>query len=508
MDDDPSKLPPLVRRMLEPDFYPHPTAGRIDLVQTHISYVLLTGELAYKVKKPVNLGFVDFTTLERRRHFCGEEVRLNCRGAPGIYLQVEPIRGGSGGLRMGGDGPPVEYAVKMRQFPQDGLFSRMLARGRLGPEHIEALARTVAAYHATCPTDDHIAGYGAPDRIGQVTRDNYTYTEKFVGSLQSREQFEQIRAFIDRFLGESRQLLEDRVSTGHVRECHGDLHLGNVCQWAERILLFDCIEFNESFRCTDVVQDAAFGAMDLEAAGRADLSSLLINMYSERTGDWEGLQLLRFYLCRYAYVRALVNSLLLDEPDVAAEAKEVARRRATDYYHLAWAYSRPRRGRLILVSGLSGAGKSTLARHLSQQFVALHIRSDAVRKHLAGILLDQKGEQSLYTPEVTARTYARLLDLGLRLARYGFPVILDAKYDKRDVRREALRRAAADAVPVRILHCVAPRAVLRDRLASRGPDISDAGPELLDHQEREAEPFDATRSARTSPSSIRPGRAH
>lgn len=480
----------LIDWMLEGDFCPHRTSAAITLIQTHISYVLLTGDFAYKIKKPVNLGFLDFSTLQRRKHFCEEEVRLNRRGAPDVYLDVETISQQGDGFCIGGSGAPVEYAVKMRQLPQDGLFSNLLASGQLGPELIQKLAGTIAAYHATAPASAHITQFGMPDRVRKAIDNNYGHTMKFVGGLQTREQFDQTKAFTDRFFAESGQLLTRRVAGNCIRDCHGDLHLGNICLHGDEILLFDCIEFDESFRCVDVIHDAAFAAMDLQASGRADLATLLVNTYAEQTGDWEGLQLLRLYLCGRAYVRAKVNSLRSDDSEASGETRETARKTAADYYRLAWEYSRPQQGQLILVSGLSGSGKSTLARRLAQETGAIHIRSDAVRKHLAGIPLDQKGGDSLYAQPMTDRTYARLLDLGLLLAGRGFTVLLDAKYDRHAPRRQALERARSAALPLRIIHCVAPDHVIRDRLASRSGDISDATVELLDRQRQVFDVFD------------------
>lgn len=485
-----ANLPPVIRRMLERDFYPHPTSDPITLIQTHISYILLTGEFAYKVKKPVNPGFLDFTTLERRHFFCNEELRLNQCGAPSVYLTVEAICQEGGNFRLNGPGRPVEYAVKMRQLPQEGLFSSLLARDRLTSELMERLARTIADSHASAETNPHISNFGMPERVRQIIDGNYVRTRKFVGTLQTRAQLEQTKAFTDEFFRDHLQLLERRVADGHIRECHGDLHLNNVCLWGDKVLLFDCIEFSESLRCVDVVQDAAFAAMDLQALGRADLAALFINTYFERTGDWEGIQLLRLYLCRHAYVRAMVNSLFLNEPEIAPEAAKGARKTAVDYYRLAWEYAQPRQGRVILVSGVSGSGKSTLARQLALRIGTIHLRSDAVRKHLAGVPLDQKGDQNLYSEAMSERTYARLLDLGLLLANAGYVVLLDAKYDRRARRRAAAGRAQAAGVSLRIVHCTAPRRVIHDRLVARAHDISDAGPELLERQEQTFEDFE------------------
>jgi uncharacterized protein len=485
-------LPPLIARMLRRDFYPHATADRIELVQTHISFVLLTGPYAYKVKKAVKLDFLDFGTLERRRHFCQEEVRLNRRGAPGVYHGVVAVTrdDDAGALQLDGTGAAVEHAVKMRQLAQDRLFSNMLVSGRLGVGEVENLARTLAAYHAASRTDERIAQSAVPVRLRRTIDDVYATAARYVGRLQPRQRFEQTRAFTDRFLAESERLLTSRVDGGYVRDCHGDLHLGNICLGdGGEVLLFDCIEFDERLRFLDVMHDAAFTAMDLEARGRPDLTNSFVNAYAERTGDWEGLRVLPLYLCARAYVRAMVHSLLSDEPQASAAETERARRDADGYYRLSHAYTLPRRGGVCLVVGVSGSGKSTVARLLARQTGAVHIRSDAVRKHLALVPLDARGGPALYTDVMTGNTYSRLLELGLALAQSGYRVILDARYHRASARGEAVGRARAAGLPVRIVHCMAARAVLHDRLLHRRGDVSDATAELLEDQLARFEPI-------------------
>lgn len=482
-------LPAVVQQMLAPGFYPHPTDGSITLLQTHISYVLLTGTYAYKLKKPVKLEFLDFRTLDDRRHFLLEEIRLNSRGAPGIYLGVLPISASSTGFHLDDPAAPVEYALKMQQFPQDALFTRLLKQGKVDDRLIDSLARGIAEYHQNSPTDEIISQFGTPERIRGVLNENYRQTERYLGDPQTVEQFEQTRRFTDRFCSSRSSLLQHRVAHGFIRECHGDLHLGNICLWGDRVLFFDCIEFNELFRYIDVMQDAAFAIMDLEASGRGDLAWLLLNIYVERTGDWEGLQVLPLYLTRHAYVRAKVNSLLLEEADVSELAKHEALESARNYYRQAWQYAQARRGRLIVVCGPPGAGKSTVAQYLGKHLRAVYVRSDAVRKHLAGIALDQRGEPAIYNQATTAKTYERLLQLGLLLARDGFTVILDGKYDLRANRCTVIESARAAQIPLQFVFCAAPLQVRRERLLKRRGDISDATAELLDRQEIQFEEF-------------------
>ncbi|MBF2003895.1 MAG: AAA family ATPase [Chlorogloeopsis fritschii C42_A2020_084] len=482
-------IPPLIEQMLQPGFYPHPVQEPIQLIQTHISYVLLTGDFAYKVKKPVNFGFLDFSMLEKRHHFAEEELRLNQRGAGELYLEVLPVTLVEGQYQLGGKTEAVEYVLKMRQFPQEALLSEMFEQGKLQESHLEELGRVVAQFHAQTATNDYIRSFGEVSQIRAAFDENYQQTEKYINGPQTQVQFEETKQYTDKFFIERRELFESRMSGDFIRECHGDLHLRNIALWQDKILLFDCIEFNEPFRFVDVMYDVAFTVMDLEARQRQDLGNAFLNTYVEQTGDWEGLQLLPLYLSRQAYVRAKVTSFLLDDPGVPAPVKQEAANTAAGYYKQAWNYTKPRQGQLILMSGLSGSGKSTTARYLARQLGAIHLRSDAVRKHLAGIPLMQRGGDDLYTPEMTQKTYAQLLEVGIMLASQGFSVILDAKYDRSALRQEAIAQATEKHIPLQILYCQAPLEVIRERLQHRRGDIADATADLLASQQDAAEPF-------------------
>lgn len=478
-------LPALIQQMLQPDFYPHPVKTPIQLIQTHVSYVLLTGDYAYKVKKPVNFGFLDYSTLEKRHHFCQEELRLNQRGAAELYLEVLPISQVENGLAFSSSdnsAEPIDYVVKMRQFPQETLLTELYDRGELTETLLQDLAKTIAQFHQASATNEYIRSFGEVERVRQAFDENYAQTEHYIGGPQTQAQFDETRAYTDRFFSEQRELFANRIQQNRIRECHGDLHLRNIAFWQDKLWLFDCIEFNEPFRFVDVMYDLAYIVMDLEARQRPDLSTLFLNTYAEQTGDWEGLAVLPIYVSRQTYVRAKVTSFLLDDPSVPTTEKDKAKETAALYYRLAWEYTQPRQGRLMLMSGLSGSGKSTTARLLAKKLGAIHLRSDAVRKHLGGVPLEQRGNDDLYSPEMTQKTYSRLLELGVMLANQGYPVILDAKYDRQSLREAVVAEAQAHQLPLQIFHCDAPVEVLRDRLNQRTGDIADATADLLPKQ--------------------------
>lgn len=482
-------LPALIEQMLQPGFYPHPVKEPIKLIQTHISYVLLTGEYAYKVKKPANFGFLDFSSLEKRQHFCQEELRLNQRGAARLYLEVLPITFNNEKYQLQGATDVVEYTLKMQQFPNDALLSAMFEQGKLTEEHIKDLGRVVAQYHEITETNDYILSFGKVSQVRASIDENYEQTAKHIGGPQTQAQFEETKSYTDNFFVQHAELFTSRIENKYIRECHGDLHLNNICLWQDSILLFDCIEFNEPFRFVDVMYDIAFAMMDLEARGSKDFANVFLNTYIEQTGDWEGIQLLPLYLSRQAYVRAKVNSFLLDDPGVPEDVKENAAKTAAEYYKQAWEYTKPRQGQLFIMSGISGSGKSTAARLLSQKLGAVIIRSDAVRKHLAQVPLLERGGDDLYTPQMTEKTYNKLSELGILLAKQGFTVILDAKYDRQHLRGNVISQAEKHQIPVKLIQCTAPEAILQERLNQRTGDIADATTDLLSSQLQQAEPF-------------------
>jgi len=482
---------PLIEAMLQPGFYDH-VVQSVQLIQTHISYVFLTGEFAYKVKKPVNFGFLDFSSLDKRQFFCQEELRLNKRLAPDLYLAVLPIYSHNDRFSFASNNSePIEYVVKMRQFPQEQLLINLFERGELTFEHITTIGRQIAQFHQIAATNEHINQFGTSQAMAKVAEDNYNHTKSYIGRGQTQFQFDQTRQYTDCFFKEHQADFNLRIAQNKIRECHGDLHLKNICLWQNQIQIFDCIEFNEPFRNSDVLYDIAFLFMDLEFRGRPDFANRLLNVYLEETNDYEGLMFMPLFCSMRAYIRAKVTSFLLDDPNIPDDAKTIAQQEASAYYQLAYKYTQKNSNspQVILTCGLSGAGKSTIARQVAVRLNAIHIRSDAIRKHLAGISLKERGDQSIYSAEMTQGTYDRLLELAQLLTEQGFTVILDAKYD-----RFYLRQKVREGVkfPIKIIHCVADMDILAERLERRAQeksDIADATTDLLAKQQLEFETF-------------------
>jgi uncharacterized protein len=484
-----STLPVLLQRLLDPAFYPHDVA-QVRLVQTHSAYVFLTGTYAYKVKKPVNFGFLDYSTLEKREHFLKEELRLNQRLAPQIYRDVLPIQEDGDGYHLGNTGEPgVEYTLRMVEFPQSQLLSNLFAEGGVTLAHMEQLGRQVADFHHQALTNSDIQQFGIPERARIPIDQNYSQSAGYVGRAQTETQLTETQSFTDNFFSTQTKLLQERVVTGKIREGHGDLHLGNICLLDNTPVVFDCIEFNEPFRFIDVLSDAGFLVMDLIARKRSDLAYRFLNTYLEWTGDWSGLPLLPVYLSYRAYVRAKVTSFLLDDPNVGVEQKEEARIGAAAYYQLAWQFTQPAKAKLFIMQGVSGSGKSTVAKELATHIQAIHLRSDAVRKHLARLPLLDKLPPEFYTAAFSQRTYEQLLTLATILLKAGFSVILDAKYDTVHQRIAALTVAQQLGVPAKILACRCPETSLTDRLNQRTGDIADADASLMAAQKEAQEEF-------------------
>jgi uncharacterized protein len=493
----PHAHPPLIAGLLQPSAYPHAVSEPIRLVETHISWVLLTGDYAYKVKKPLRLSFLDYSTLDRRRSLCEEEVRLNRRHAPDLYLGVSAIGGRADAPRVDDTGPPLEYAVRMRQFQAGDELGALLAANAVTAAELATLGADIAGLHGRAAAAPPDARFGHPEIVNRVTLDNFAELRRLPASVTEPAELERLEESVTAAFERRRSLVHDRRAAGRVRECHGDLHCGNVVRWSGRLTPFDGIEFDPALRFVDVVNDVAFLTMDLAERGRPDLRHAALQAWCESTGDFAGLPLLPYYECYRALVRAKVaalGALQAPEPSVARDAAIVTCRRYLD-----WAAHRlaPRRPALLLTCGLSGSGKTWLARAIAPPLAALHVRSDVERKRLAGLAPqeDSRSEPDggIYTLAFNARTYGRLERCAAAALAGGEGVIVDAAFLRRGERLQFLDLAATANAPAVILHCHAPDAVLRQRVADRHAarsDASEAGVEVLARQPSYWEDFD------------------
>jgi aminoglycoside phosphotransferase family enzyme len=331
-----SALPALVEDLLKPQAYPH-KPQKIELVQTQMSFIFLAGEYVYKVKKPVNLGYLDYTTLEKRRFFCQQELELNRRLCPDAYLAVVPVVEERGEFHIEGKGKATEYAVRMKRLPQDRMMDVLLTRGQVTPEMVARVAEKLADFHQKTETSEEIAAFGKLDVIRHNCDENFAQTEKYIGLTISRVKYERIKGYTDGFIRRNAGLFEKREGEARVRDCHGDLHAAHVC-FTDGICIYDCIEFNDRFRYTDVASEIAFLAMDLDRYQQAGLSRHLVDTYVKLNHDEELLELLNFYKCYRAYVRGKVESFKLDDPYIPQEEKAKLLTVARSYFQLAESY--------------------------------------------------------------------------------------------------------------------------------------------------------------------------
>jgi aminoglycoside phosphotransferase family enzyme/predicted kinase len=451
----------------------------VQRIETHISWVLLCGSLAYKIKKPVRLGFVDFSTAAARRHACEEELRLNRRLAPSLYLDVVAVRGTPEAPHIGGDGPLIDHAVRMRRFAADGLFSERLAQGILSTAELDGLARRIADFHRQAPAAPAGSDFGTPAVIEGVLANVLAGLEPHAapGALDA------LRGWLDAQAVALRPRWSARRAAGWVRECHGDLHLANATLVDGQAVAFDGIEFDPALRWIDVMSDVAFMVMDLVAHGRRDLGFRFLDTWLERTGDHDGLAVLRWYMVYRALVRALVGTLQSSAPG------------GPDYLAVARALAGPGDPRLLITHGLSGSGKTFVSGLLLERAGAIRLRSDVERKRLFGLeaLQSSSSDQRdvLYGADATERTFARLRECADVALRAGYPTIVDAAFLRRRERASFAALAAAIRVPFTILHCRAPDDELRRRVATRqagGQDASEADLAVLQRQADFAEP--------------------
>lgn len=484
-----------VENLLNPEVYDHPVQP-FQVLETHISWVILTGDFAYKIKKPVDFAFLNYSTLEKRKFYCEEEIRLNQFLAPELYVGVVPITGENNSLRMNGKGQAIEYAVKMRQFSQDLIFSQLLARNGLTPLLIEQLAQFIADFHQRTPVADKSSVLGTPEHVHAPVVQNFEQILPLLTEEEDKTQMAFLQQWSEEQFKQHEKLFAQRKKQGFIRDCHGDLHLGNIILYQGKPILFDRIEFNEDFRWTDVIADIAFIAMDLAAHQQPEMAKHLLNSYFSFTGDYAGLAILPYYQAQRAIVRAKVNLFGLFQPQLSAEKKQEILQRYRKFMQLAQQYTQQKNPVLFITSGFTGSGKSTLAQKLVEKIAAYQLRSDVERKRLFGFnrteTTHSEVNKGIYEKEATQKTYDHLAEQAKIILQAGYSVIVDASFLKKAQREKFQHLAKELKVPFFILNCQVSRAQIETWIKERQTEMRDPSEgrmEVLTMQEETAEPL-------------------
>ena len=467
----------------------------MQVLETHISWVLLTGAFAYKIKKPVNLGFLDFSRLEQRSFYCLQELRLNRRFAPQLYLDVIPIGGTAEKPHLGATENVFEYALKMVQFQQEERLDRVLARGELSPTLCDSLTEEVAQFHQSIAVAAGETTFGNYDEVHVPVEESFRQiASRIAGTTQTTALSRWCQETHASHVGEFTR----RKMDGFIRECHGDLHLENMVRLEGQVVLFDCIEFSERLRWIDVASDLAFVLMDLTFRSRPDLANRLVNTYLEITGDYGALAVLRYYLVYRALVRASVSCIRAFQADVSLADRSAILEGYAQHLKLAETYTRPFSPFLAITHGVSGSGKTTYTQALVEAVSAIRIRSDIERKRLIGLPAKARSTANaaaeLYSPAMTSKTYEQLAKLARTVVDAGYPAIVDATNLKHFHRRRFRQLADELRIPFVILDFHAPEFLLRERLEQRsrgGEDASEATISVLEQQLRAREALTA-----------------
>ncbi|WP_342349400.1 AAA family ATPase [uncultured Nitrospira sp.] len=485
----------LVASLQNPKCYAHPVS-QVTLVETHISWVFLTGRYVYKIKKPVLFSFVDFSTLEKRKWFCEEEVRLNGRLAPHLYLGVVSITGSPSDPRMDGDGCPFEWAVKMKQFPPNQEFHNLLERGSLDESVVGQLARDIGIFHSRLDPAEDLMPYGEPDMVWQPITECFEDIPHTALPARIQSCLQDIQEWINQEWRRLRSIIKQRKASGQIRECHGDLHLGNIALLEDRICVFDALEFEPRLRWIDVISEVAFLVMDLESRDRVDLAYWFLNCYLEVTGDYAGMSVFRLYEVYRALVRAKVAGLRLAQVEPGNAVREDILQEISRYVEFAHRLMMPSPPMLMLMHGVSGTGKTTVSTEVVKALGAMRVRSDVERKRIHAeqpkIVVGQETSKSLYSPDMTRATYDRLWDLANTMLQAGYSVVVDATFIESAQRQSFIRLAHERLVSVVILDVWAPDEVLAERIASRAKqrtDASDATIGVMEQQKAKGEPL-------------------
>ncbi len=491
MGDSMAQQQSLISALQRAEAYPH-AVDEIEHIETHISHLLLAGAFVYKIKKPLDLGFLDFSTLERRRYFCEEELRLNRRLAPDLYLDLVTITGDYDLPEVDGKGEILEYAVRMRRFSQSSLFDRTLPDRDL----VLRLARRVARFHAVIPAVDPRESYGQPQSVLQPMLENFAHIRAALDAQARNEKLASLETWTRKRMERLLPVIRQRREQGHIRECHGDMHLGNIARFQGRICIFDGIEFNPQLRWIDTQSDMAFLLMDLQHKGLQQEAASFLNAYLEISGDYDGLPLLPFYLVYRAMVRAKVTAIRLAQSGLSRDERRSTAAEYAAHINLAARLSQVMQPALIITFGFSGSGKSRVAGWLAEHLPAIQVRSDVERKRLCGLLtgelLVSAPDEGIYRPEVTEATYTRLHAIATTAIQAGFTTIIDATFLDAGARDRFRKLAQTQGCPFLILACHAPVGLLRERVQQRNreeSDPSDADLTVLERQLKKSQAF-------------------
>lgn len=481
----------LLRELAAPAAYPH-LVDAVRTVQTHASCVFLTGALVYKIKKPLQLGFLNYSTLDQRRYYCQQEVSLNRRLCPEVYLDVVPVVEAEGQLRVGVPGTPVEWAVRMRQIPEEDLLPERLRRDAVSADDIRRIAGVLARFHGDARTDARIAEFGTPEAVRRNVAENFAQTEGRCGAALPPGHFSAIREFALEYLARNPAAFQRRVAGGRIRDGHGDLRAQNIAlcpTLGAGVQIFDCIEFNDRFRYEDVAADLAYLVMDLDLAGRVDLRRALVDEYVAVSGDPGLRDILPFYQCYRAYVRGKIALLAAEEVEIPDPERRSHAALAGAAFDLARSYAQARpRPALLITVGYSGSGKSVLARELARRLPAVRLSSDNARKALAGVGRTARLLPEAYAAQARGAVYDELRRQAAVLLAQGEHVLLDATFLPERERRAAAELASGRGAEFWMVRCDCPDTVIRNRLRQReteGTDSSDAGIAVYERQREE-----------------------
>ncbi|MFW6014572.1 MAG: AAA family ATPase [Candidatus Nanoarchaeia archaeon] len=485
----------IVEFMQNPENYDDSTT-KVEHKQTHISHVFLTKDFVYKVKKPVNFGFLDFETLEKRKFYCEEEVRLNKRLCPELYLGVIPITNDNG-LSLNGSGKTVEYAVKMKRMPEETIMKHLLKNDKVSYKEIKKIANILSEFYKNVNCSENIDNYGKPEMLKQATDQNFEQTEKYVDYIFDGQSYEFIKNATNRFFIKNKELFEIRIKNSKIKEGHGDLHSGNIFIHNGQVCIFDCVEFNKSFRCGDVANDIAFLAMDLEYFNKCNLAKYLIQKYVDFTHDYNIYALLDFYKCYRAYVRAKVTAFLTEDKSLSAQKKEELKEEAKNYFQHAYEYAQifdNQTPAVIISCGVTATGKSRWLKVASDIINAPVLRTDEIRKELFNMREDEKRDENFYKRYYSEASrqmvYDEIFTRAEKIVKNGGKLAIDATFIKAQNRKIAKELADKYGAEFIIIHTRANEETIKKRLEQRKKEknnVSDANIDAYIYQSKNFE---------------------